>query len=223
MKRTALFFAFAITAAVLGWAKDYTYSVDWHWGIVNIHAGDVKVNLDYGDDLVNGALAGQSVPIRGNVMSISDTISACLSLDRAEINYINGVYSRHHDGVWSDQYRNIHGEGELDASPETMEAVAITAMLPGFFYYADQLDFSKMEEGHTVEVPFVTNGQDGRMLITYQGTQESDCGEAYSLSLVFDVGEASQYPIWCLVNAADRTPILFAATLRIGHVQMALI
>lgn len=223
MKRTALFFTLAIAVAAMGWAKDYTYSVDWHWGFVDIHAGDVTISIDSDENGVNGSLEGQSIPIRGDVMSITDTINANLTLDRAEINYIDGTYSRHPNGVWSDDYRNIHDQGCLDASAETMEAVNITAMLPGFFYYAQQMDFDNMHEGDQLSVPLVGDGEEGRMLITYNGLEESDYGQAYSLSLIFDVGNAAEYPIWCLVSTADRTPLTFATTLRIGHVQMALL
>lgn len=221
MKRTALIFAFALAAA-LGWAKDYNYSVDWQWGPIDIHAGDVTISVDTEDCSVNGSVVGQSVPIRGDVMSITDTISACMTSHSAEINYIDGTYSRHAKDTWSDEYRNIHGQGLLDASAETMEAVNITAMLPSFFYYAQQMDFSQMDPGTSLSVPFAT-GEDGRMLITYHGTEESDYGQVYSLSLIFDVGDAAEYPIWCLVSTADRSPVSFATTLRIGHVQMALL
>ncbi len=223
MKRTALILAFAIAAAAIGWAKEYTYSVDWHWGFVDIHAGDVTISIDADENGINGAVAGQSVPIRGDVMSITDTIDADLTLDRAEINYIDGVYSRHPKNEWSDNYRNIHGQGRLDASDETMEAVNITAMLPGFFYYAQQMDFDQMQEGDQISVPLAGDGEDGRMLITYHGTEESDYGQAYSLTLIFDIGDAAQYPISCLVSTADRSPLTFSTTLRIGEVQMALL
>lgn len=223
MKRTALTLAIAIAAAAMGWAKDYTYSVDWHWGFVDIHAGDVIISIDSDENGITGAVAGQSLPIRGDVMSINDTINANLSLDHAEINYIDGTYSRHPKDQWSDDYRNIHDQGCLDASAETMEAVNITAMLPGFFYYAQQMDFDQMQEGDQLSVPLAGDGEEGRMLITYHGIEESDYGQAYSLTLIYDIGDAAQYPISCLVSTADRAPLTFSTTLRIGDVQMALL
>lgn len=224
MKRTALILVFTLAATVIGWGKDYTYSVVWHWGFVDIHAGNVTISVtDQTEDGFSGALVGRSVPIKGDVMSISDTINAVLTLDRAEINYINGIYSRHAKGQIPTLYRNIHGQGELNASTETMEAVTITALLPGFFYYARQMEFDKMDEGDSVAVTFANDGEEGRLLITYHGIEESDYGPAYSISLIYDMEDTAEYPIWCLVSTDDCTPLTFSTTLHIGHVQMALL
>lgn len=222
MKRIAFFISFITALAGMAAANDLVYNVEWHWGPVTVHAGQAYVAVDCSDGILNGTMTGTSIPIEGKVMSVADTIRASMSPERTCIDYINGVYRKRSENSDVFGFRTIHGDGELDASPRTMEAVNITALLIGFYYYADTVDFSTMSPGDSVTVPIENDGESGELVITFNGETDSNRGAAYKLSLLYNIPGIPEYPIICHVDKTSRLPLLFASTLHIGRVQMVL-
>lgn len=222
MKRLAIFLSFVAVMAAFCAANELVYNVEWHWGPVNVHAGDAYVAIECDGGDLQGTMTGTSIPIEGKVMSVADTIRASLSQERACIDYINGVYRKRPEDADVFEFRTIHGDGELDASPRTMEAVNITALLIGFFYYAETMDFASMSPGESVTVQIVNAGQEGELDITYNGQSETSRGEVYDLSLLYRIPGIPDNPIECRVDSLTRLPLLFASTLHIGKVQMVL-
>lgn len=209
----------------------HIYNVHWHWGMINVNAGNAVVSYQCENGNFYGTLSGHSIEWEGRIYCIGDTLQASMQPTEENIRYINGVYRKPlaDEPLLSDnpsQYKSINGLGELSASYGTMEAVDLTAQMINMFYFSKALDFASMNIGTATEIPIVMpDGSREMMSITYNGKGSSNyCpGEVYNLTLLYTYqGQESSYPIECQVSVDSLMPVLFSSNIKIGHVQMSL-
>lgn len=219
--------------------QEIHYNAHYHWGPVNVRIGHAQVSIQAEDGRnFFATLDGNSIPWEGRVYCVSDTLRAIMTATPAvsseRIVYINGWYMKPKVGQYRSRsfnpddpsnYKNILGEGSLSASSNTMEAIDVTANMLGLYYYYHELDFENMPAGKVITIPIETAGGEERVVITYNGkTQYSIDGVNYpAYDTVFEYsyqGAMNGYPVNCIVGANDRIPLLFSASLPIGHVEM---
>lgn len=230
---TLISMAFAIKANAIDMPQtQLNYKVQYRWGIIDVAIGQGIATISIDNDNLQGTLAGESIPWEGRVFSIGDTLTAVMSPTVQQNQFITGWYRKPKTGQNVDidnpaHYRTIQGQGSLNASPETMEAVTITANMIGLFYYAKSIDFATMNPGEIVEID-ITN-QDGspeKLQITYNGNGQSTSGanqEVYDITFNYTYqGEYTNYPVKCEISTAEKLPVYFGADLKIGHVDMYL-
>ncbi|MDE6007273.1 MAG: DUF3108 domain-containing protein, partial [Muribaculaceae bacterium] len=117
-------------------------------------------------------------------------------------------------------FKNIAGQGELDADSETMEAVTITSDMLGMFYYFHELNFDNMSAGQQVTIP-IEGGYSRSVTVTYNGRSEFGGMPTYSVTFEYSYdGASSGYPVQAQVDQNSRIPVLLSAELAIGHVEM---
>lgn len=220
--------------------QEIHYNAHYHWGPVNVRIGHALVTLQ-ADDSRNffATLDGNSIPWEGRVFCIADTLRAIMTsppqVSHENIQYINGWYmkpkaSQYRSGGFNPDdpanYKNIHGQGSLDASGATMEAIDVTANMLGLFYFFHELDFEKMESGRSITIPIQYPSGDGeRVVVTFNGKTHFDIDgvtyPAYDTTFEYSYhGTMSGYPVTCIVGANDRIPLNFKADLPIGHVEL---
>lgn len=219
--------------------QEISYDVHYHWGLVKVNIGHGKVTLSSQGDQFNATLDGNTIPWEGRVFCVSDTLNATMTpgspLSREIVSYENGWYMKPKTMQYRDSgfqisnplnYKNIKGEGDLNASPQTMEAVKITSDMLGMFYYFHEIDFSAMTPGQKITIPiYGDGGYDQSVTVTYNG--ESTCqaeGNSYlTYSTSFEYtyqGAPSGYGVEAQVARNSRIPVLLSADLPIGHVEM---
>lgn len=215
-----------------------TYDAHYSFGPINVSIGTGEVTIQtYGNNFF-GTLNGKSIPWRGRVYCISDTLKAVMSPDRGysteSIEYINGWYRKpkteeYESGRFNPNnpasYKNIKGEGSLDASYDTMEAITITAEMLALYYYAHQINFAKMNAGDAITIPINTPEGSEWVRLTYQGPSTLDIGGRTfnTFHTVFEYsyhGRLSGYEVDLDINAENRLPLRFSSELPIGHVEM---
>ncbi len=239
MKKTLL----TLFIALIGFAAQaqtdipYTelnYNVHYHWGMIDVAIAHGVVTVQKSGDSLTATLDGNSVPWNGRIFCVSDTLRASLTPSSESISYINGWYMKPKVSVYrggsfnpSDPafYKNIKGQGELDASSQTMEAVTITADMLALYYYFRVMDFPNMSDGQSVSIPISSPGGSDSVLITYHGRSTLDIGgstyHTYRVSFEYSYrGRMSGYPVETEVAADSRIPLRFSANLPVGHVQM---
>lgn len=238
MKKTILLLL-SFIAALTGMAQvqipyqEIPYNVHYHWGLVNVNIGHGKVTLSSQGDRFNATLDGNTIPWEGRIFCVSDTLNATMTsgspYSRETVNYENGWYLKpkvmeyRSDGFSASNpanYKNIQGQGNLDADADTMEAVTVTADMLGMFYYFHEIDFAGMSPGQQVTIP-ITGGYAQSVTVTYNG--ESNYGGYSTYSVAFEYtyhGASSGYPVYAQVDRTTRIPVLLSAELAIGHVEM---
>ncbi len=238
MKKTILLL-FAFVAALSGMAQvqipyqELGYEVHYHWGLVNVNIGHGKVTLSSQGDQYNATLDGNTIPWEGRIFCVSDTLNATMTpgtpFSRETVDYENGWYLKpkvmeyRSDGFVASNpanYKNIQGQGNLDADPQTMEAVTVTADMLGMFYYFHEIDFASMSSGQQVTIP-IAGGYSRSVTVTYNG--ESTYGGYSTYSVTFEYsydGVSTGYPVQAQVARDSRIPVLLSADLAIGHVEM---
>lgn len=249
MKRISLLMTLAVAALLSATsfdanAQDLTYRVLYHLGFIEKDIATAHVRLDMTDTGLFGTINGHSIPWGGRLYTVSDTLRATMTPNSSlpygaseSIDYINGWYSKPYSKNVADRsynpenpanYRNIKGEGSLDASYETMEAVAVTADMIGMYYYFKHMDFASMRPGQSMSIPIAGAGNKGNMVrVTYGGTSSYNAGggEQPTYNVVFEYsydGSMCNYPVTCQVSQSTRIPLLLSAQLKIGHVEMIL-
>lgn len=215
------------------------YKVEYKWGFIQKTAGNGLVTLKNSGDTITATLSGQSVPWSGRLYTVTDTLKATVThkdgqpVPQETVIYENGRYSKplvtvNPDGSYNVQhttlYKNIDGSGQLSASPETMEAVTITADMLGMFRYSREIDFSTMQPGQTVNVN-ISGEMPGQLSIEYLGQSTFMIGDrpipAYQVKFDYAYqGKMSNYDVNCWIGVDQKFPIAFAADLLIGHVEM---
>lgn len=212
----------------------FNYDVQYKWGIVNIAIGRGVATVSIDNDLLHGTLDGKSIPWEGRVFSIGDVLKASMSPKSQHNQYINGTYRKPKVGTVSNpdnpsSYRNLLGEGELNASAETMEAVSVTANMLGLFYFAKTIDFETLNPGDELEIDVINpDGHNAteQMLIRYEGRGNSKSGapeEVYEIVFNYSYGgQYTRYPVKCEISTQNLVPVYFGADLKIGHVDMFL-
>lgn len=244
MKKTILLL-FAFIASLSGMAQvqlpyqELSYDVHYHWGLINVMIGHGKVTLSSSGNQFNGTLDGNSIPWEGRVFCVSDTLQATMTpgspLSNETVTYENGWYMKpkvtvYRTGSYDPQnpanYKNIKGEGTLNADGETMEAVTVTADMLGMFYYFHEIDFESMSPGQRITIPItVEGGMPQKVVVTYIGKSTYNAsGTTYpTYSTTFEYsydGTMSGYPVRAEVSMDSRIPVLLSASLPIGHVEM---
>lgn len=220
--------------------QEINYNVHYHWGLVDVNIAHGQVALSCEGGRLNATLNGNSIPWEGRVFCVSDTLQANLTPDspvsRETVTYENGWYMKPHASAYrggsdfnpSDpaSYKNILGQGSLNASANTMEAIKITADMLGLFYYFHEIDFASMTPGQQLTIPIaVEGGEQQSVTVTYHGQSTFNAsGTTYpTYSTTFEYtyhGAPSGYPVEAQVAVSSRIPVLLAASLPIGRVEM---
>lgn len=238
MKKTILLL-FAFIASMTGMAQvqipyqELSYNVHYHWGIIDVNIGHGRITLSSQGNQYRSTLDGNTIPWEGRVFCVSDALNATMTpgspYSHERVDYQTGVYLKpkvmeyRSDGFVASNpanYKNIAGEGELDADAETMEAVTITSDMLGMFYYFHELDFSAMSPGQQLTIP-IEGGYSRSVTVTYNGTSEFGGYSTYSVTFEYSYeGASSGYPVQAQVDQNNRIPVLLSADLAIGHVEM---
>ncbi|MDE6143343.1 MAG: DUF3108 domain-containing protein, partial [Muribaculaceae bacterium] len=218
---------------------EINYNVHYHWGFVDVMIAHGVVGMQKEGDRFSATLDGNSIPWNGRVFCVSDTLKATMTpgngLPSETVDYINGWYlkpkvtlyrSHGFDPSNPANYKNIKGGGNLDASPETMEAITVTADMLGLFYYFREIDFNSMSDGQQITIPIVVSGgSPEKVVVTYNGKSSFKTDDAsyptYSVRFEYSYGgRMSGYPVDAQVSAENRLPVLISASLPIGKVEM---
>lgn len=218
--------------------QEIAYDVNYRWGLldVNIAHGVVTINTD--GNRFNASLEGNSIPWEGRIFCISDQLQAVMEptdgLSHEVVTYENGWYRKplvaeYRNNTYDPNnpvnYKNIKGEGELNADASTMEAVHVTADMLGMFYYFRQINFEAMNPG-TFSIPItVEDGFSQTVSVTYNGKSTYTVGgityPTYSVSFEYSYdGAMSGYSVSAQVSADSRIPLLLSADLPVGHIEM---
>lgn len=222
-----LFAGAAATMAQDFGPEEHIYSINWKWGLINMNAAQAHVKTSCSNGNFFGTLTGQSIPWEGHIYAVSDTLQATLQSGAECIDYVNGWYRKPkakgpqlpEDNPES--YLTIQGQGELNGSDATMEAIAVTANMLSMYYYARCIDFDCMKAGQELSIPISGNGNKPTMLrITYNSPCE--CGYSITFSYDFD-NVPDSYEVECEIDSASRLPVMFSSNIRIGHVAMTLV
>lgn len=219
--------------------QELRYDVHYHWGLIDVQIAHALLTVNADNGSFNATLDGNSIPWEGRVLCVSDTLRANMTgsgaATRENISYVNGWYmkpktSEFHSSAFNPQnpanYKNILGQGTLNADSNTMEAIDVTANMLGLFYIYRGLDFDQMSEGQSITIPITTpDGSSERVVITYNGKSQYQIGGTNypTYDTVFEYsyhGPMSGYPVTCQVGANNRIPLYFATSLPVGHVEM---
>lgn len=238
MKKTILLLI-AFVAALTGSAQvqipyqELSYNVHYHFGIVDVNIGHDMVTLSSQGNQFNATLDGNTIPWEGRIFCVSDTLNATMSpgspVSRERVDYENGWYLKpkvmeyRSEGFVASNpanYKNIQGLGNLDADPQTMEAVTVTADMLGMFYYFHEIDFGSMSPGQQITIP-IEGGYSQFATVTYNGLSSYGGYATYSVTFEYSYqGVSSGYPVQAQVDRSSRIPVLLSADLAIGHVEM---
>ena len=219
--------------------QEIRYNVNYHWGLVDVMIAHGVVTLQSDNNRFNATLDGSSIPWEGRVFCVSDTLWTIMTptdgLSKETVIYQNGWYmkpkvSTYHSGNFDPtnpaNYKNIKGEGTLDASGETMEAITVTSDMLVLFYYFKEIDFESMTEGQSITIPIaIEGGSPEKVVVTYNGKSHHkiDNVDYPTYSVMFEYsynGRMSGYPVDAQVGINDRIPLLISSTLPVGHVEM---
>ena len=213
------------------------YNVNYHWGIidVNIAHGTVKYQCD-GTNF-HGTLDGVSIPWEGHVIVVSDTLDCQMlpggkySLEK--INYQSGWYRRpkakyfrsdDYDASNPENYKTIAGTGSYDASPNTMEAIAITSDMIGMYYYANEIDFSTLEPNQKIDIQ-IEGVYEQHLVVTYLGKGSYEINNVvyptYNCMFEYNYnGKMSGYPVQMRIDQKNHLPIFLSCSIPVGKVEM---
>lgn len=219
--------------------QEINYDVRYHLGIIDVNIAHGTVGMQKDGDLFSATLNGHSIPWEGHVFSVSDILKARITpaegMDRETVLYENGWYRKPKASLYGTpaydpedpaNYKTIKGEGTLDASGNTMEAITVTADMLGLFYYFRELDFGSMAEGQQTVIPIeVVGGEPQKVVVTYEGSSQYEIGgqthDTYDVTFEYSYnGAMSGYPVQTKVDCASRVPLLLSASLPIGKVEM---
>lgn len=213
------------------------YNVNYHWGIIDVNIAHGIVTVESDGNTFHGTLDGVSIPWEGHVILVSDTldfnIAPAAGLSRENVNYQAGWYrrpktkyfrSKNYDAGNPEIYKNIAGEGEYDASHDSMEAITVTSDMLGMYYYAHELDFPKMNSGDKVTIPIEGKFAE-EVVVTYLGEgiyQENNNNHpTYDLQFEYTYnGSLSGYQVKMKVGKDNKLPLFISASLPVGKVEM---
>lgn len=219
--------------------SEYNYNVHYHWGLIDVMIAHGIATVQTNGNRFTATLDGNSIPWNGRVFCVSDTLITTMSpgagFSNEKVDYINGWYMKPKTSLYRSSsfnpndaanYKNIKGEGKLDASGNTMEAITVTADMLALYYYFREIDFESMNEGARFTLPFT--GEDGsanKVVITYEGKSQFKADETlyhtYAVKFEYSYGDSmSGYPVECQIAADSRIPLLFSASLPVGKVEM---
>lgn len=213
--------------------QEVSYNVNYHWGIVDvmIARGVVAYQSDGGN--FYGTLDGTSIPWEGRIICVSDTLSAYMDGMRETVRYQNGWYRRPYVSSFRSStynpddpayFKSIAGQGEYDASNDSMEAIAVTSDMIAMYYFAHVIDFPALQEGQQITIP-IEGPYSREAVITYQGqgiyNADGDNYPTYNITFEYSYGgQMSGYPVECKISATSRIPLFLSASLPVGRVEM---
>lgn len=217
----------------------YAYKVRYKLGLIEADIASCSVRTSTSGSDFSATLQGSSIPWGGRVYSVYDRLEAVMEPSasvpgvRERVVSQLGVYSKPtekelqagtYDASDPDNYRSTDGAGLLDASAETMEAVRMSVDMLAMFYIFAHADFDSLEPYRPVLMPITQ--PDGSVLyadLTNQGRDFYNGRQVWKVNVEYYYdGAPSGYPISCFVDADTREPLMLAATLKIGHMQMEL-
>ncbi|MCH5227111.1 MAG: hypothetical protein J1F16_04755 [Muribaculaceae bacterium] len=233
----ALFAAVTSYAGVTIAPTVVPYNVNYHWGIINVNIATGTVKYQSDGCNFSGTLDGVSIPWEGHVIMVSDTLKTqMLPTDKyslEKIDYQSGWYRRPKAGYYQshnfnannpEDYKNIAGQGQYDASNDSMEAIAITSDMIGMYYYANELDFDSMNTGQQITLPI--EGQYAqKVIVTFLGKGTYEIGNTsyptYNIMFEYNYeNRMSGYPVEMKIRETDRIPIFLSASIPVGKVEM---
>ena len=217
--------------------QEVYYNVNYHWGIIDVMIARGVVKIQTEGDKFYGTLDGTSIPWEGHIICVSDTLQATFaptdSLSTETVLYQNGWYRRPHVGEFKSStynpanpliYKNTNGQGEYDASNDSMEAIAVTTDMIAMFHYGKEIDFESIQPGWTITLPIKGN-YEKMVKITYEGkgvyNTNGSTYPTYDLTFQYSYhGKMSGYNVKCKIGATEKVPMFFSASLPVGEVEM---
>lgn len=242
MKKIFLIALFAVVALTAGAQvsiapRQIPYNIKYHWGIIDVMIASGNVKFQSDETGFYGTLDGTSIPWEGRVICVSDTLQGRMENDggllRERVIYQNGWYRHPHADDFHSAgynaanplyYKNIAGEGEYNASSDSMEAITVTSDMIGMYYLANVLNFPQMRPGERVSIP-IEGPYSHEVVITYQGEGTYDVNgqsiPTYDCTFEYGYdGSMSGYPVECKIGVSDRIPLFFSASLPLGHIEL---
>lgn len=216
---------------------DVPYNVNYHWGIINVNIAHGNVKYECDGNNFHGTLDGVSIPWEGHVILVSDTLDTQMlpgnKYSIEKVNYQSGWYRRpkakyfrsnDYNSSNPENYKNIAGAGEYDASKNSMEAITITSDMLGMYYYIYEIDFEKLtpNQKFTINIEGVY-AQEVTVTFLGKGSYEIE-NEVYpTYNIMFEYnynGKMSGYPVQMRVRQSDKLPIFLSASIPVGKVEM---
>ena len=231
------FFSLGIQAAVNIPFTEIPYNVNYHWGIINVNIAHGTVKYECDGTYFRGTLDGVSIPWEGHVIVVSDTLRTEMLPGKPYstecVDYQSGWYrrpkakyfnSKSYDASNPENYRNIAGEGEYDASNNSMEAITITSDMIGMYYYANEIDFTKLTANDKVTIP-IQGEYAQELIVTFLGEGsyeiENVVYPTYNVMFEYNYQEKmSGYPVQMRIRKTDKLPIFLSASIPVGKVEM---
>ena len=220
-------------------ATEIPYNVNYHWGIIDVMIAHGTVNIESDGTNFRGTLDGISIPWEGHVILVSDTLHTQMlpgnGLSNENVVYQSGWYRRpkvkyyrsnNYDASNPEFYKNLAGEGNYNASDDTMEAIAVTSDMIGMFYYAREFDFDNMKPGDKVRIPISGKAAKSKeVIVTYlgEGNYEVDNTTYPTHNIEFEYGydgSPSGYQVQMKVGRENPIPMFISASLPVGKVEM---
>lgn len=217
--------------------QEIPYNVNYHWGLIDVNIARGTVTAQTDGNSFYATLNGSSIPWEGKIICVSDTLNANMGFDGGalseSVTYQNGWYrhipvSVYRSGSYNPDdpayYRNIAGQGNYDASNDSMEAITVTSDMLGMYYFAHALNFDNMQPGHNYSIP-INGGYSRQLVITYQGqgTYNGPDGTYPTYNCTFEYsydGSMSGFPVECKIGTTNRIPLFLSANLPVGRVEM---
>lgn len=207
------------------------FDVIYHWGLINKVAGHAYINYHTDGNEFMGSFVGHSIPWDGRVYSVESSLGAIFVPSKGGpsqeiVTGMQGVYTKPKVGDTGNiPYKNIYGEGTLDASAQTMEAVNVMTQMISMFYYAKDIDFASLKPGEKLVIPIQRGKATHYLYITYSGQSHFSYSDystpAYKIVFQYTYhGAPDRYPVTCLIGRYNRMPVQFSANLLIGHVRL---
>lgn len=213
------------------------YNVNYHWGIIDVNIAHGTVKYESDGTNFSGTLDGVSIPWEGHVILVSDTLKTQMlpggQYSTEDIKYQSGWYRRpqakyyrsdSYDASNPANYKNIAGQGQYDASNNSMEAITITSDMIGMYYYAHEINFEALSPNQVITIP-IQGVYAKEVRITYQGkgTYEINNTVYNTYNVMFEYnygGKMSGYPVQMRIRQTDRMPIFLSASIPVGKVEM---
>ena len=213
------------------------YDVNYHWGIINVNIAHGTVKYQCDGTNFHGTLDGVSIPWEGHVIVVSDTLKAQMlpgeKYSVEKIDYQSGWYRRpkakyfrsdDYDPSNPANYKNIAGKGNYDASPNSMEAIAITSDMIGMYYYVNEIDFETLTPNQVIDIT-ISGVYEQELKITYLGKGTYEVGnttyQTYNCMFEYNYhGQMSGYPVQMRVDQKTKLPVFLSASIPVGKVEM---
>lgn len=242
MKKTILFsiglLAFTISkAAVTIPQTEIPYDVNYHWGIINVNIAHGTVKYHCNGNSFQGTLDGVSIPWEGHVIVVSDTLKTQMvpgdKYSIEQVDYQSGWYRRpkakyfrsnDYDPSNPQNYKNIAGHGEYDASNSSMEAITITSDMIGMYYYANEIDFASLQPNDKITIP-IEGVYAQKVVVTYlgEGNYETENATYPTYNCMFEYtynGGMSGYPVQMRIDKKTKIPVFLSASIPVGRIEM---